>query len=216
MNDANNKNIAYWDEWYKGHYCERNQISSDDWLDYFMPIISEVRGPAIDLGCGSGNDTLYLLNKGKSVIPCDASMTAIQNIRDNFPEIREALCFDMLEKFPIGNNMTDLVIADLSLHYFTREDTIKILKEIKRILVNRGHLLARVNSMDDVNHGAGEGLEVEPHLYMTSDGRYKRFFDYADIYDIFSVFEIKYLRDQVMTRYKLPKKAYILDLKNRK
>ena len=100
MNDANNKNIAYWDEWYKGHYCERNQISSDDWLDYFMPIISEVRGPAIDLGCGSGNDTLYLLNKGKSVIPCDASMTAIQNIRDNFPEIREALCFDMLEKFP--------------------------------------------------------------------------------------------------------------------
>lgn len=216
MNEANNKNIVYWDEWYKGHNSGRSEITYDDWLDCFMPIISEARGPAIDLGCGSGNDTLYLLNKGKSVMPCDSSVTAIQNIRDNFPEVREALCFDMLEKFPICSNMTDLVIADLSLHYFTREDTIKILKEIRRILVNRGHLLARVNSMDDVNHGAGEGIEVEPHLYMTSDGRYKRFFDYADIYDIFNVFEIKYLRDQLMTRYKLPKKAYILDLKNRK
>ena len=41
--------------------------------------------------------------------------------------------------------------------------------DIKRILTNNGHLIFRVNSINDVNHGAGEGNEVEPHLYETSD-----------------------------------------------
>ena len=37
----------------------------------------------LDLGCGSGNDTLYLINKGKKVISCDQSSNAINNIRKN-------------------------------------------------------------------------------------------------------------------------------------
>lgn len=45
-----------------------------------------------------------------------------------------------------------------------------ILNEIRRILVPGGHLLARVNSINDVNHGAGQGTEVEHHLYRTEDG----------------------------------------------
>jgi len=214
VNEVNKKNIEYWNKLHT-HY-EREEIITDNWLDQFHEIVDNAKGPAIDLGCGCGNDTLYLLNKGKSVIPCDGSMNAIQNIRRNFPEIHESICFDMLDMFPFCNNMTDLVIADLCLHYFKREDTIKILKEIKRVLVNNGHLLLRVNSMNDVLHGVGKGIEVEPHLYMTEDGRYKRFFDRKDIYEIFNMFQIKYVNEDVMTRYKLEKKLYVVDLKNRK
>ncbi len=214
MNEVNKKNIEYWNKLHT-HY-EREEIITDNWLDQFHEIVDNAKGPAIDLGCGCGNDTLYLLNKGKSVIPCDGSMNAIQNIRRNFPEVHESICFDMLDMFPFCNNMTDLVIADLCLHYFKREDTIKILKEIRRVLVNDGHLLLMVNSMDDTLHGAGKGIEVEPHLYMTEDGRYKRFFDRKDIYEIFNIFQIKYVNEDVMTRYKLEKKAYVVGLKNRK
>lgn len=214
MNEVNKKNIEYWDKLHT-HY-ERGEIVCDNWLERFKEIVSQSEGPAIDLGCGSGNDTLYLLNKGMNVIPCDGSMNAIQNIRRNFPEVNESICFDMLDVFPFCNNMTDLVIADLCLHYFKREDTIKILKEIRRVLVNNGHLLLRVNSMDDTLHGAGSGLEVEPHLYMTADGRYKRFFDRKDIYEIFNMFQIKYVNEEIMTRYKLEKKLYVVGLKNRK
>lgn len=214
MNEVNKRNIEYWNKLHADY--NRDNIPVDNWLDQFGEIISPSRGPAIDLGCGSGNDTLYLLNKGKSVIPCDGSINAIYNIRKNFPEVNESICFDMLDTFPFCNNMTDLVIADLCLHYFTKEDTIKILKEIRRILVNNGHLLVRINSINDVNHGAGKGLEVEPHLYMTDDGRYKRFFDTKDIYDIFNMFQFKYVREDIMTRYNLEKKAYVLGLKNHK
>ena len=214
MNEANEKNLAYWDNWYANH--KNDEILVDDWLDRFGDIIDKADKSVIDLGCGSGNNTLYLLNRGKEVIPCDGSFTAIGSIIDKFPQIREAFCFDMLDKFPIANNTTDLVIADLCLHYFTKKDTINILKEIRRILVNQGNILLRVNSMADVNHGAGEGLEIEHHLYMTSDGRYKRFFDQKDIYEFFNSFDIRYIREYMMKRYALEKPTYVVRLKNRK
>ncbi len=215
MNNAvNKKNIEYWNNIHKEY--KRDDIAVDNWLWVFDKIIDDSNGPAIDLGCGSGNDTLYLLNKGKKVIPCDGSMNAILNIRKNFPEVLDSICFDMLDKFPFPNNITDLIVADLSLHYFKREDTIDILKEIRRLLVSNGHMLLRVNSINDVNHGAGNGKEIEHHLYMTEDGRYKRFFDYKDIYDFFNIFDIKYVREETMKRYKLEKKTYVVDVKNRK
>jgi 2-polyprenyl-3-methyl-5-hydroxy-6-metoxy-1,4-benzoquinol methylase len=45
-------------------------------------------------GCGGGNNTLYLINKGKKVIPCDFSDSAIKQVKMNFPEITRAEQFD--------------------------------------------------------------------------------------------------------------------------
>ena len=50
----------------------------------------------------------------------------------------------------------------------------------------------RVNSVKDVNHGAGEGKEIESHLYETADGRLKRFFDEKDIQKFFADWENLY------------------------
>lgn len=211
--NANKKNLEYWNDFYNSDY-NRNNVLVDDWLWVFDKTIDAARGPVIDLGCGEGNDTIYLLDRKKEVVPCDGAMNAVLNIRNNFSEVKNSICFDMLNSFPFANSSTDLMVADLSLHYFTRDDTLKILKEIRRVLVNKGHLLFRVNSINDINHGAGQELEVEPHLYLTEDGRYKRFFDSKDIYEIFNIFDIKYVREDSMKRYKLEKKVYIVDAKN--
>ncbi len=50
---------------------DREKIKYDDWLQLFDRAIINCKTPVIDLGCGSGNDTLYLIEKGKTVIPCD-------------------------------------------------------------------------------------------------------------------------------------------------
>ena len=186
------------------HY-ERKQIKYDDWLDLFERAISKCKAPIIDLGCGSGNDTLYLIEKGKKVIPCDYSQNAIKNIQNNFPEVDRVECFDMTKGLPFENDFTDIIISDLSLHYFTEEKTFEILEEIKRVLKPNGILIFRVNSVRDVNHGAGEGIEIEPHLYETEDGRYKRFFDADDIKRFFSDWEELYLHEETMGRYELEK-----------
>lgn len=39
----------------------------------------------------------------------------------------------------------------------------------------------RINSINDVNFGAGKRRELEENLYLTEEGRIKRFFDESDI-----------------------------------
>ena len=185
--------------------CERAQIRYDDWLDTFEAVIDGCETPVIDLGCGSGNDTLYLIERGKRVIACDYAQNAIRNIKKNFPEIEKPVCFDMTEGLTYDENVTDLVICDLSLHYFTEHRTFAILDEIKRVLRPGGMLLFRVNSVRDVNHGAGKGREIEHHLYEMEDGGYKRFFDGHDIETFWGDWDQVFLREEVMDRYELEK-----------
>ena len=87
----------------------------------------------------------------------------------------------MLNGMPFDDNSFEIVIADLCLHYFREKDTFNLISEINRILKKDGHLIFRVNSINDVNHAAGQGTEIEKHLYSTEDNRLKRFFDENDI-----------------------------------
>ena len=204
----------YWEDSHRSQSYDRSVIKTDDWLERFDDIIMNTDKPILDLGCGGGNDTLYLISKGKRVIPCDLSEIAIENIRKNFPEIGEAYCFDMLDGIPFEDGSFDVVIADLCLHYFTEKDTENILKEIRRILTSDGHLIFRVNSLHDVNHGAGKGTEIEKHVFETESGTLKRFFDEDDARYIFRDFDIEYLNEEIMSRYKLEKRLYRGCVKN--
>lgn len=172
--------------------------------------------PIIDLGCGSGNDTKYLIEKGKNVIPCDYSEKAIENIRKNFPEIEKTEYFDMTKGLPFTENFTDIIISDLSLHYFSEQTTHKIIEDMQRVLKPNGLLIFRVNSINDINHGAGEGIEIEHHFFKTEDGRTKRFFDREDIQKFFDRWDILYMKQETMNRYEKTKELWRCVVKNNK
>lgn len=214
QNKAIGKANERWNEIHSSY--QRDKIKYDDWLELFQSEIDNCKTPIIDLGCGSGNDTLYLIEKGKKVIPCDYSKNAIQNIKNNFPEVERAECFDMTKGLPFEDNFTNLIICDLSLHYFREKTTFEILKELKRVLKPNGILLFRVNSIKDTNHGAGEGKEIEPHLYETIDGRYKRFFDYEDVERFFATWEKIYVHEETMGRYEREKVLWKCAMKVKK
>ena len=200
------KSLEYWDNVHKDY--DRATIKVDDWLEKFDDIIMGTQKPILDLGCGGGNDALYLISKGKQVISCDQSPSAINNIRKNFPEVYDAKCFNMLDGLPFEDEAFDVVIADLCLHYFLKTDTEKILNDIRRILTPGGHLILRVNSINDVLHGAGQGPEIEHHVFEMEGKTIKRFFNEEDIRSFFKDFTIEYLKEEIMTRYKLEKRLY--------
>ncbi len=200
------KSLEYWDNVHKEY--DRATIKVDDWLEKFDDIIMGTQKPILDLGCGGGNDTLYLISKGKQVISCDQSPSAINNIRKNFPEVYDAKCFNMLDGLPFEDEAFDVVIADLCLHYFLKSDTEKILNDIRRILTPGGQLILRVNSINDVLHGAGQGPEIEHHVFEMEGKTIKRFFNEEDIRSFFKDFTIEYLKEEIMTRYKLEKRLY--------
>lgn len=208
MNTNNNGFVKMWDNWSK----RRSSVPVYDlWLDEYKEILeSNKDNEILDLGCGIGADTLYLIERGYNVLSCDFSNEALKSIQDNIPNSK-TLYLDMMKKFPIKDNTYSLIIADLSLHYFDNETTIHIMREIKRTLKNNGILLSRVASVNDFNFGAGVGEELERNYYFEGDYT-KRFFDFEDINKYFGIIGSVEAEETQMTRnedeYLKPKILY--------
>lgn len=203
-----------WNECHKNFIKNRENIVHDRWLEDFSEIIEKSSKPIIDLGCGNGHNTLYLIKNGKQTISCDYSDFAIEKLKENIPET-EAVLFDMTDNFPFEDNSVEIIIADLSLHYFSKEVTEKIIREIQRVLVPNGHLIFRVNSINDIDNGAMQGEKLEEHFYFVKNMT-KRFFSKEDIKEFFSEWEIKYLNEEKMDRYQNNKILWKCCIQNRK
>ena len=65
MNIEAINSVNFWNNIHRKY--DRDTIKVDNWLDAFIHIIDNCDSPILDLGCGSGNDTLYMINKGKKV-----------------------------------------------------------------------------------------------------------------------------------------------------
>ena len=157
----------------------------DDWLEAYSSRLEAAKGGlGLDLGCGLGNDTDWLLERGHRVVACDYSRPALEAVARRHPGL-ETRCLDLRDELPFGDASASIAIADLSLHYFFLEETRRIVAGISRVLVPKGLLLCRLNSTKDVNHGAGRGLELEPGFFF-HEGCYKRFFSRAGIEAVFS------------------------------
>jgi SAM-dependent methyltransferase len=186
-----------WDAIYKnlGH----GKPEYDRWLDKYESILQQSRDlPIIDLGCGRGNDTLYLHERGYRVVSCDLSDEALKRLTV-FIANPVTKHFDMLNGLPFKKDSAKLIIADLSLHYFPWEGTKRVLKDIGRALVTGGHLLCRVNSVRDTNHGAGQGRRIEKN-YFEVQGRLKRFFNSDCLEELFRDWSIENMNETTLYR----------------
>lgn len=52
---------------------------------------------------------------------------------------------DFSKTLPFENESIQVIIADLSLHYFNDKTTKSVVKEIKRVLKKDGYIIGRVN-----------------------------------------------------------------------
>lgn len=185
----------------------------DNWLDKYLELFGDLKSPILDLGSGTGNDTLFLTERGYKVVACDYSQKALDIIKHFIPTAQPELV-DISKQLPFNDNEFEVIIADLSLHYFDNDTTIKIMKEIKRILKKDGYLFARVNSVNDINHGAGQGHQLEENYYFV-DGYKKRFFDLKDVNKYFSIIGNVEAKETDMLRYQKPKKVIEIKVENK-
>ena len=195
----------YWDNIYIRYKDKKPQY--DLWLDKHEQILHKTKNQTIiDLGCGTGADTLYLKERGYSVLSVDSSDEALAIVKNKIPNSKTKN-LNIEEILPFENESTQLIISDLSLHYFNDETTKKIIKELKRVLKPKAYLIFRVNSINDLNYGSGQGEEIEKHFYLGKTG-YKRFFDEDDIRSYFSEWDIEYLKEDTIKRYGNDKIAF--------
>ena len=177
--------------------------SYDNWFDKYIHLLHK-NDKIIELGCGRAYTSLYLLNNGfKNVTACDFSKEVISILNTEHKELKTSI-FDMSEKLPFKDNEINVIIADLSIHYFDSKTTKYIINEIHRVLNNNGYLIGRVNSANDKYHIPVDAKVLEKNFYY--DGEiYKRFFEKDDFKELFKDFKILFLEENHMDRYEKPK-----------
>ena len=107
----------------------------------------------LDLGCGTGNYTIELFNKGISIIGIDPSETMILKAKSKVSQIDWII--GTAEDTGLNNESIDGLICCLTIHHWT--DLIAAFKEINRILKKNGRFIiftATPNQMEGywLNH----------------------------------------------------------------
>jgi SAM-dependent methyltransferase len=205
------------------YQCEWNDIYStcgtenpkyDFWLEKYNHLLKESQGiPIVDLGAGYGNDTIYLQRQGFNTISCDYSEVALRRLKA-LTEATTTMCFNMVDGLPFHSNSFRVIIANLSLHYFAWNDTVRIIEEISRVLVNDGCLICRVNSIDDKENGAGKGTLIEENYYNV-DGKLKRFFNEKQLKKLFRGWNTLHCFEQGINRFDKKKILWEVVVRNR-
>ena len=144
------------------------------WLDNFPDALIPGQ-TALDIGCGHGHDTRTLVDAGLHVVALDLNSGNIRRAVENAPAA-SILVTDLRIGLPFRDSTFDLAVASLSLHYFNRATTDRILHDIHRVTTPNATLLARVNVVGDVASLWSEGIEHEPDYFEVQPGVFKRFY----------------------------------------
>jgi SAM-dependent methyltransferase len=180
-------------------------MKSDPWLEKWLDLIQKksAGGLVLELGCGDGRDTVDLLSMGCKVIAMDISRENVTECAVEAPKA-DILQMDIGKPLPFARDSASVIIASLSLHYFSWNVTLQIAAEIRRCIKDGGLFLGRFNSLNDRHYGSTSTLEIEPNFYTVGSST-KRFFDEDSVRLFLQGWDIQFLEENVIDRYKKPK-----------
>lgn len=140
-----------------------------------------------DLGGGQGADAEYFMRHGHTVTLLDISSVALGQAQkrayeggmgDKLKVIHTAISE---EDLPIKDHSMDVVFSRLLLHFFGREQVIKTLKEIKRILKPNCKAYIAVKSPEDAREMdflKSRATEIASGIYKEQDGKIQNRFTF--------------------------------------
>ncbi|MBR8836580.1 MAG: class I SAM-dependent methyltransferase [Stigonema ocellatum SAG 48.90 = DSM 106950] len=99
-----------------------------------LTIHSETK--VLDLCCGSGQATQFLVKYSQNVTGLDASPLSMKRARENVPSASYVEAF--AEEMPFADNLFDIVHTSVALHEMEQQQLRKILKEVYRVLKSGG------------------------------------------------------------------------------
>ena len=210
MRDYGDSALGMWNGWSRSR---AGIPANDDWLARFSADLEKRRGRQfLDLGCGTGADTLWLLERGYDVLSADYAREALRSVERNLPGGKTAYV-DMREPLPFPDGSFGVVVSSMALHYFDAATTRRLIAEVRRALAPGGVLLARVSSVNDVAYGAGSGREVERRYY--DHGSYaQRYLTEGDVRHFFGGIGTLDFFEEGMTRpeayYSTPKMMWTI------
>lgn len=191
----------YWNDTYWSDNIKNNKTDflKDNSMEKYKNEINNLEYKvAIDLGCGIGQDTKWLLDRGFDVTSCDISDIALNKLKELVPNSK-TMQVDVKEKLPFDDNSIGLINANLSIHYFNMETTIKIFNEIYRVLKPNGLFIGRMNSDKNDEYIKETTKEIEKDFYYDY-GRYFRLFNKEQFDRLTKGWRIIVLNEDIIVR----------------
>jgi len=163
----------------------------------------------LEVGCGKGNNLLPLMEKGFRVYGIDLSESAIENFRYEgekrgvFLDKDQAVVGNM-SCLPYVNDFFDFVLDREALTHNKKEDIVKSVSEIKRVLRAGGKYIG-FDLLGEKHLDKQFGKEINPGTFdFFFDGGLKNsemthFFSLKEIKEVFSVFADLNVKRNVVT-----------------
>ncbi|MGI6493205.1 MAG: class I SAM-dependent methyltransferase [Pelotomaculum sp.] len=161
----NNLNISTWEQVYSvGRslliWPDENVVSS-------LKRNQSKLKKGIDIACGAGRHTLLMAQMGINSIGIDSSLASIKFAKQRAAELNlqnvqfingKAQDLD----YPSGD--FDVAIVWGLIHYLEKEDQLRVLNTVKRILKSGGLLLCTLRSTDDSKMGNGKLVGTNQYI----------------------------------------------------
>lgn len=125
----------------------------------------------LDFGCGAGRDTIALAQDGYQMIAMDYNQSGLDiiNAKAEHLGLSNVQCIKNSGlDVPLKSESVQAIFADGSLFYYTQEDTLKLLGNLRKCLSSGGLFWANWrnksdslyrNSLDDSHNGGGRIIE---------------------------------------------------------
>lgn len=143
----------------------------------------------LDLGCGQGRDSLFMVKKGFKVTAVDSSEAAIKQlqkivIQDNLTNLK-AVCCDAA-RFEIEPNKYDIINSNNLLQFLSKTDALRLIKNIQEKIKPGGFVIL-------------SSFTVNDPLYQSADKKkLKTYFKPQEMRKLFKGFKIvHYLEDLI-------------------
>ena len=129
----------------------------------------------LDFGCGDGNYSRLMMEKGFKVTGIDVSGKAIENALANTGNTVEFIrCGAIPDDIP--DSAFDAVVMLNSLHCLRFGERANLLSQVQRVLKKEGCLFASVLSLEDESYPRHNWEEIEPGTFDDGTGRIFHFF----------------------------------------
>ena len=157
----NTNNSDFWDGLIKERADKTNYISKDR-IKTIMKMIKLHKGKLLDVGFGRGLLEESINKTSFKLYGIDISKTAIDKMINK--EIKGEFIIGSILKIPFDNNFFDFVVALEVLEHISPSDTFQALRELKRVLKERGLLIISVPLNENLEDLHKKGLNFSRHV----------------------------------------------------
>ena len=129
-------------------------------VKYFVDNMSPTLGKAIDIGCGAGNDSVYLIKNGWSVVSIDKENVGERISKRLDAEEQKRFKFQQQNFNDMKLEKADLIVANYSLPFCNNEKINYVWKNIVNIIITNAYFVGNFFGIKDKNLITAKGEAV--------------------------------------------------------